>query len=152
MRVTITDDLNLRDAARTTMLSLKRPQQALLEKALGLLRRALFFQVRRADVERLSRARVYVSLRVRFLTVGIVNWTRKKKPLRTNETHRGIWKNISAFGFASFCTDGGCCWRAQTLPKSLPPSGVNGLTIGLIDSNDTRLKKYTRKKRKEKHT
>ena len=139
MRVTITDYLNLRDAARTTMLSLKRPQQALLEKALGLLRRALFFQVRRADVERLSRARVYVSLRVRFLTVSVSTGRKKPEDFSTNGTYRGMWKNISAFGFASFCTDGGCCWRAQTLPKSLPPSGVNGLTIGLIDSNGTRL-------------
>jgi hypothetical protein len=71
MTVTITNDLNLRNTARATMLSLKRTQQSLLEKAIALLRRTLFLQTRRADVKGLSRARIRISHIVRFLTANL---------------------------------------------------------------------------------
>jgi hypothetical protein len=68
VRVTVTDDLYFRNATRSTVWSLESPQQTILKKSAVLFSRTLPFQVRRADIERESRARVSVRGRVGFLT------------------------------------------------------------------------------------
>lgn len=50
------------------------------------------------------------------------------------EAYRGIWKNISALGLASFRVDGVTwSWRSHTLPISFAVSGEKGRSIALIE-------------------
>jgi hypothetical protein len=132
--VTVANNLYFRNAARTTVWSLESPQQTILKEAAVLFPRTRRLQVRRADVERESSARVSVRGCVGFLTAR--DSLRELNYVGAGalwETYRGIWKNMRAFGFASFCCTGGCCCRFHMSPKSLPRSGTNGRTVGFIE-------------------
>ena len=135
MTMSVCNDLNFTQClSRTIMVTLHGLQDALLIESCVGLRIAVILYIVYANIKWNVRIRINVGI-----VVGL--WSIETQIIRVLphvriRTYNGMWKNINAFGLASFFCPGVTCsaWRAQMSPKSLAPSGVNGRSIALIDA------------------
>lgn len=100
MIMSIPNDLHFVRMTRSTVVTFHRLHDSLFEEPIVLERSTMAFQTTQTGVEWTSRVRMSISCVECFLSkYASQQWESKQRT--TNSTHNGIWKNISALGFAS---------------------------------------------------